>query len=121
MNRKQATALVDEALEAYRALYRDNPQDYEEAARRQHEAAQPLAKAAEFLGAGDDDFLLKFQQANAEISRLEEMRNGGTEEEEPAGVDEEEPTGDEAADDETEEDYESARAYSFMAEPADSD
>lgn len=121
MTLKQAIAKIDASVEAYRVLLRDNPEDYEEAAERQQDAAD-LMDQAQTLGmrlSGDDrsEFSSRFATANIEIEDLETKRlQGGYDEEDPDGEDDDIPE-----DDRPDSEDDQAEVYSTMAEPADAE
>lgn len=115
---KQALEKIDLAVEAYRSLLRDSPQDYEEAARRQQEAAEIFSDAQE-LGGGLSDkdyevFQPRFAEADEAISEIEAKRIAGFDDGEgdDPGTDDEEPDGD---------DTDAAETYSSMAQDPDED
>lgn len=121
MTLKQAIAKIDASVEAYRVLLRDDPEDYEEAADRQQDAADLLDQAQtlgmRLSGNEREQFSSRFADANTEISDLETKRlQGGYDEDDPDGEDDDIPE-----DDRPDQDDEQAEIYSTMAEPADAD
>lgn len=99
MTLKTALSNIDASVEAYRALLRDNPEDYSEAAERQQEAADLLDRAQTEGSSlkGDDarTFSEAFSAANGQIEVMETKRiQGGDDEEDPDGEDIEEPSDD---------------------------
>ena len=116
MTLKQALEKIDASVEAYRALLRDDPQDIEEAAKRQQDAADLLAEAHELGGPlGEKDFgkfATRFAEANETIERLEGQRISGVHEDATdSDEDDEEP----ADDSENEPDAEDAEMYSSLS------
>lgn len=116
MSLKSALSKIDASLEAYRALLRDNPVDYEEAAERQ-QAAADLLDEAQSIGmklTGDDrgSFNESFSNAVAQIEVLETKRlQGGDDEEDPEGEDDEDP----GVDSENEDSEATAEMYSSLS------
>lgn len=122
MSLKSALSKIDASLEAYRALLRDNPEDYGEAADRQQEAADLLDEAQsiglKLKGAERGTFNDRFTAAVSQIEVLETKRvQGGDDEEEPDGEDDEEPT--EVSENEAEE--EKAEMYSSLSHDPEED
>lgn len=116
MSLKSALSKIDASLEAYRALLRDNPVDYEEAAERQQAAADLLDEAqtlgSKLKGKDHDQFDTAFSNAVSQIEVLETKRvQGGDDEEDPEGEDDEDP----GTDSENEPEEESAEMYSSLS------
>lgn len=128
MTLKKALEKIDASVDAYRALLADSPQDYEEAAERQLEAADILDEA-QTLGdalSGDDrrTFMDRFADANLEIENLETKRiQGGAEDFDDEDIEDEDDAPEDAEEVENPEpespdsEDDKAELYSSMAEP----
>ncbi len=118
MTLKKALEKIEEAVEAYRSLLRESPQDYSESARLQQEAADIFGEAHEMGGALSEKEYAVFQprlaEAAEEISDLEAKRMAGFDD----GEGDDPGTDDEAPDDD---DSDAAETYSSMAQDPDED